>query len=153
METFEALLERNKHEHSNGEVHTIGEQDLRSSVDEYLRNEAKLEMNLEAFFEWKVREWNDLRESKNKSDRESWLERKNDYLFTKNKYNKCIAAAKEDWMLSKDGVVNGLCYNPKRCQYEATIKYMDENNVQKEAEMMVEYAWIVNEYGAVLQIN
>ena len=27
---------------------------------------------------------------------------------------------------------------------------MDENNVQKEAEMMVSYAWIVKEYGAVL---
>ena len=119
-------------------------------MDEYLQNEANQEMNLEAFFDWKKKESKTLRETKNESDKKSWLERKKNYLHIKNKYNKCIAAAKEYWILSKDGVVNGLCYNPKKCQYEATIKYMDENNMQKEAEMMVSYAWIVKEYGAVL---
>ena len=78
------------------------------------------------------------------------MRRQSEHVQIKNKYNKCIATAKEDWILSKDGVVNRLCYNPKRCEYEATIKYMDENNVQKEAEMMVSYAWIVKEYGVVL---
>ena len=71
-------------------------------------------MNLEAFFEWKEKESKSLRETKKKSDKKSWLERKNNYLHIKNKYNKCITAAKEDWILSKDGVVNGLCYNPKK---------------------------------------
>ena len=36
VETFKALLEKNKHQNLIHEVHTIGEQDLQSSVDEYL---------------------------------------------------------------------------------------------------------------------
>ena len=83
VETFKALLEKNKHQNLNCEVHTIGEQDLQSSVDEYLRNEANLEMNLEAFFEWKEKESKSLRETENESDKKSWLKRKNNYLHIK----------------------------------------------------------------------
>ena len=150
VETFEAILNRNKHQNSNDVSHTIGELDLRQSVDNYLRNEAKLDMNLEQYFNQKANISMSLSESKKTCDKKRWLDRQSKFLLMKKKYNACIAAAKEDWILSKDGVVNGLCYNPRRCEYVASVKYMDENNVQKESEMRVPFAWVVDEYGPVL---
>ena len=150
VETFGALLEQNKHQKGSQKVHTIREQDIQSNVDEYLLKESKLEMNLEQYLKWKKNEAKILKETAKDPDKKTWLERTRLYLLKKEKYTKCIAAAKEDWILSTDGVVNGLCYNPKRCEFEATVKYLDENKVQKEAETMVEHAWVINECGAAL---
>jgi hypothetical protein len=36
------------------------------------------------------------------------------YLFLKDKYEPVIKAAKEEWMLSTDGVVRGLHYDPDK---------------------------------------
>ena len=131
----------------------IGEQDIQSRVDEYLFIEAKLEMNLEEYLNWKQNAKMILKETARDPDRKRWLERWRHYLLEKEKYNRCITAAKEDWILSKDGVVNGLCYNPRRCEFKATIKYLDEHQVQKEAEMMVSYARVVEEYVHLLQTS
>ena len=56
VESFEALLEQNKHQEGSRKVHMIGEQDIRKSVDEYLCNDAKLQMNLEQYLKWKKME-------------------------------------------------------------------------------------------------
>ena len=90
-----------------------------------------------------------LSETKNDTDKNTWLERQRQYLLKK-EIQLMHCHSKRRLILSKNDVVNGLCYNPKRCEFEATVKYLDENKVQKEAEIMVFYAWVVKEYGALL---
>ena len=131
VETLESLLEQNKHQKASQKVHTIGKQDIQSSVDEYLLKEAKLEMNLEQYLNWKQNAKRILNETAKDPDRKTWLERQRLYLLKKEKYNRCIMVAKEDLILSKDGVVNGLCYNPRRCEFEATVKYLDEHKFRR----------------------
>ena len=147
IETFCALLKKNKQSPRGRKAITLGAQDIQSSVDEYLCTEAKLDMNLEQYLEWKRNEEKSLKETASDPDKGTWLERTRIYNIRKTKYNKCIAAAKEDWILSKDGVVNGLSYNPRTCEFEASVQYLDENKMQKEAEMMVEPEWVIDEYG------
>ena len=115
IDTFGALLEKNKQSPRGRKAITLGAQDIRSSVDEYLCTEAKLDMNLEQYLEWKRNEKKSLKETASDPDKETWLERTRIYNIRKMKYNKCIAAAKEDWILSKDGV---LCM----ANYHATCK-------------------------------
>ena len=75
VETLESLLEQNKHQKASQKVHMIGEQDIQSRVDEYLFIEAKLEMNLEEYLNWKQNAKMILKETARDPDRKRWLER------------------------------------------------------------------------------
>ena len=52
--------------------------------------------------------------------------------FTKDKYNKVIKLAKEEWLLSNDGVVTALRYNKEDNQFVAKVQYKDGTDVKSE---------------------
>ena len=68
------------------------------------------------------------------------------FQFKNEKYEKVIKLAKEEWLLSTDGVVKALCYNAKDKQFVAKVNYKKRTKVI-EQEMTVTHDWVIDTYG------
>ena len=55
-----------------------------------------------------------------------------DAHFKSEKYKKAIEYAKEDWLLSTNGVVKALHYKLQSKQFVAKVEYKKENKTMKE---------------------
>jgi hypothetical protein len=85
---------------------THTESDLIKHVGNYLKA-VGLPMTMKQYHNWCDRErvWaTKVADKKQKAIISSRIQ------FTKDKYNKIIKLAKEEWLLSNDGVVKALCY-------------------------------------------
>ena len=69
-----------------------------------------------------------------------------DSQFKKAKYAKVIALAKEDWLLSTDGVVKALRYKKEDKQFVAKVHYKKGKRVMDE-QIAVSDDWVIDTYG------
>jgi hypothetical protein len=69
-----------------------------------------------------------------------------EFYQNKEKYKKVIQLAKEEWMLSTDGVVKALCFNAKEKQFMAKVHYKEGTKV-KELEIAPSDDWVFDTYG------
>jgi hypothetical protein len=96
-------------------VHT--EEDLLQHMDNFL-NCVGLQMTTNQFYEWKNQVEQSLRRDMDKKKRKRVMK---DFQFKTKKYEKVIELAKDDWLVSTDGVVNALHCNPKQKQFVAKV--------------------------------
>jgi hypothetical protein len=66
---------------------------------------------------------------------------------TKDKFERAIRIAKEEWLLSTDGVVKGLRYDAVDKKFVAKLHYQERGNVVKEETMTVSDDWVFDTYG------
>ena len=67
-------------------------------------------------------------------------------IFEKDKYNKIIKLAKEEWLLSTDGVVKALHYNKEDNQFVAKVQYKQGTDVKSET-IRVSDDWVIDTFG------
>jgi hypothetical protein len=70
-------------------------------------------------------------------------------LSKKQKYEKVIQLAKEEWLLSTDGVVKELRYDAKHDIFVARVHYRRGTNIVQE-KMIVPDDWVIDTYGKEL---
>jgi hypothetical protein len=125
-----------------GPTHT--ESDLVKHVDNYLKA-VGLPMSTKQFYKCIERE----RMRASKEDKKQRAIICADSQFNKEKYKKIIELAKEDWLLSTDGVVKALRYNKKDKQFVAKVHYKKGSEVTEE-KIKVSDDWVIDTYGKEL---
>jgi hypothetical protein len=68
------------------------------------------------------------------------------FKFKKEKYKTVMELAKEDWLLSTDGVVKALRYNTAKKQFVAKVHYQKGTKELKE-HIPVSDDWVIDTYG------
>jgi hypothetical protein len=115
---FEDLLQsKERAKAQSGPTHT--ESDLIKHVDNYLKA-LKMPLSTKQFYKWIERGRVVLR---TKGDKKKKAMICANSQFNKNKYKKIIELAKEDWLLSTDGVVKALRYDKQVKQFVAKVHY------------------------------
>jgi hypothetical protein len=74
------------------------------------------------------------------------LKKFHDFLTKNYKYETVIRMAKEEWILSTDGVVCGLRYKGQEKRFVAQVKYTKEKKLTM-IEMFVMDDWVIDTYG------
>jgi hypothetical protein len=136
-----------------GPKHTDSE--LSKFVDNYLKLHG-LKMTLKQYFNWREKceqyarmkpvhkkQWN----SEEKNKRGQFMAQ---FAFKKEKYENVIKLAKEEWLLSTDGVVKALRYKAKHKQFVAKVHYRKGTSMVREQEMTVTDDWVIDTYGKEL---
>jgi hypothetical protein len=77
------------------------------------------------------------------------LENRKLFYARKDAYETVMKIAKEEWLLSTDGVVKALRYDAKQKQFVAKVSYQQEKKV-KEAHMILDDDWVIDAYGKEL---
>lgn len=68
------------------------------------------------------------------------------FLKKNQKYEIMIKVAKEEWLLTNDGVVNGLRYKAKDKAFVARVQYTKSARLVRD-EMIVTDDWVIDTYG------
>ena len=136
---FEDLLQsKERAKAQSGHTHT--ESDLIKHVDNYLKA-VKMPLSTKQFYESIERER--VRTKGDKKKRAIIFAKSQ---FNKDKYKKIIELAKEDWLLSTDGVVKALRYDKQVKQFVAKVHYKKGNDIKKE-HITVSDDWVFDTYG------
>ena len=106
-------------------------------VDNFLKA-AGMPMTMKQYYEWieEVEECANMSSvhqgGQNKKDKKKGANIIADSWFMKEKYKKVIELAKEDWLLSTDGMVKALRYDKQVKQFVAKVQYKKGSEVAKE---------------------
>jgi hypothetical protein len=85
------------------------------------------------------KQWN---EGEKRDRQEKFL----DFLKKNQKYKTVIKMAKDEWMLSTDGIINGLRYKGLEKRFVALVSYTKDTKVRR-LEMAVTDDWVMDTYG------
>ena len=135
-----------------GPKHTASE--LVKFVDNYLKLHS-LDMTMKEYLKWRKEGHQYARKKpvhKKQWNKAEINERKMimaKFAFKNEKYEKVIKLAKEEWLLSTDGVVKALRYKAKDKQFVAAVHYK-KGTMVKEQEMTVTDNWVIDTYGKEL---
>jgi hypothetical protein len=126
-------------------MHTATE--LAKFVDKFLK-EHGLGMTQREFYNWEKKSYDYV----NKMPSSFWEDKSqkarcyNQYQEKKQKYERVMKLAKEEWLLSTDGVVKALRYRAKDKQFVARVHYKEWSNVVEE-HLNVSDDWVIDMYG------
>jgi hypothetical protein len=121
-------------------MHT--EEDLLQHVDNFLKKQG-LKMTTKQYYEWKKNVEQYARHDTNKKKKYRILA---DSQFKTKKYQRVIEFAKEDWLVSTDGVIKALRYDPNKIQFVAKVQYKKQAKVMTE-QIAVTDDWVIDTYG------
>jgi hypothetical protein len=138
---FEDILRSEERAHAEA-VHAHTEKDLLQHVDNYLKA-VGLKMTTKEFDKWTKTVDNYARSQNKKTDR---LKVYADTHFMSEKYKKAMEYAKEDWLLSTNGVVKALHYKLQSKEFVARVEYKKENKTMK-GKIAVSDDWVIDTYG------
>jgi hypothetical protein len=130
-------------------THTI--KDLINFTNRFFK-ESGLEMTVRQFYEWRNKcqqsaRKQSLRKQKcNKAEREKRAQMMSLFNFTKQKYEKVMKLAKEEWVLCTDGVVNALRYSRTANHFVARFRYKNGGQCI-EQQLSVTDDWVMDTYG------
>jgi hypothetical protein len=114
-------------------------------VDNFLKA-VGMPMTTKQYYKWLERERVRLTKQVDKKKKAiMW----SDYECNKDKYNKIILLAKEDWLLSTDGVVEALRYRENKKHFVAKVHYKKGSKVI-EQNIRVSDDWVIDTYGKEL---
>ena len=148
---FEDLLQSEKMEKSASTApkHTASE--LVKFVDNFLK-EHGLDMSMKEYLKWRKEGQLYARKkpgnNKHRNRAEMFERRKKFVEFAMNneKYAKIIQLAKEEWLLSTDGVVKALHYKAKEKEFVVAVHYR-KGTMVKAHQMTVTDDWVIDTYG------
>jgi hypothetical protein len=145
---FADLLQKDKLA-TQAPTHTATE--LVKFVDNFLK-EHGLNMSTKEYAKWR-RQFQQQRRQKpsnkkqwNKEEREERAKKYSEFLMQDERYAKVIQLAKEEWLLSTDGVVKALRYNAKEKEFVASVHYK-KGSIVKAHEIKVTDDWVIDTYG------
>ena len=140
---FQDLFQFQRKETSRAQsIRTPTESDLIKHVDNYLKA-VGMTMTVKQYNRWCDREKLRALKIADKKEKRQLASR---FLFTKEKYNKVIKLAKEEWLLSNDGVVTALRYNKEENQFVAKVQFQQETDVKSE-KIRVSDDWVIDTFG------
>jgi hypothetical protein len=133
---------------STATIHT--ENELLIYTDDFLKNAGINDMTMQQYSEW-IKQEKLLKENCNQGTKEEKIQSElelHNFYEKKQRYKKVIELAKEEWMLSTDGVVKALRYNGKEKHFVAKVHYQAlKGNIVKELEIIVSDDWVFDTYG------
>jgi hypothetical protein len=126
--------------------------DLIKFVDKFLEQH-HLTMTTEQFYKWRdecIKATRTKAVDKKTGNREAARKEKNiqleQFTLKRKRYEALIKLAKEEWLLSTDGVVKALRYNAKEKQFVAKVSYQ-KGKATKEEIMILADDWVIDVYG------
>jgi hypothetical protein len=133
-----------------GPAHTVN--DLIKYTDQFFKN-VGVNMTMKQFALFQRKEKHLLEKKKlaykkpgNITEKQRSTAALQEFYQNKDKYKKVIQLAKEEWMLSTDGVVKALRFNAKEKQFMAKVHYKEGTKV-KELEIATSDDWVFDTYG------
>jgi hypothetical protein len=130
------------------------ESDLIKFVDNFSKVYG-LQMTMRQYFKWLqgvqqfAREKPVNRKEWSKEEKKKRAKKLDDSLFMSEKYKKVFELAKEEWLLSTDGVVKALRYKTKEKLFVAKVVYEKGGKLTEEC-MTVSDDWVIDTYGKEL---
>jgi hypothetical protein len=124
--------------------------DLIKFADNFLKSHKM--MNTHQLAKWRDRrkEFQQMTPEKNKHWTPEERKKRNEKLaqmhHENEKYKKMLCMAREEWMLTTDGIVHALSYNPKEKIFVAKVRYTKGEDVKNET-MNVTDDWVLDTYG------
>jgi hypothetical protein len=126
--------------------------DLINFVDNFLKQHG-LTMSTKQFYKWRaecIKATRTKAVDKKMGNREE-ARKKNciqleKFHLNRKRYEMIIKLAKEEWLLSTDGVVKALHYNAKEQQFVAKVCYL-KGKATKEEIMILADDWVIDVYG------
>ena len=130
--------------------------DLVNFVDKCLKRNG-LPKSSKEFSDWKDECMHRTRRKPQKGTRRKLVDKKMGmrdlekrlFYAQKDAYETVMKIAKEEWLLSTDGVVKALRYDAKQKQFVAKVSYQKEKTV-KEQHMILADDWVIDTYGKEL---
>jgi hypothetical protein len=119
-------------------------------VDNFFKNNTDFEMTMQQFYKW-MQEMKQEEKTKpaHKEEKKQWVKKMSNYYYTKKKYETVIELAKQEWLLSTDGIVKALRYRAKDKQFVAKVHYK-KGTKAIEDHMTVSLDWVIDTYGKEL---
>jgi hypothetical protein len=128
------------------------EEELITFTDNYLQSKGMMKTG--DYYKWKRKIYQDiLRKTVHEKnlDKEEKQKREQDVkeFYERNyRYKRTMEAAKNEWLLSTDGVVNALRYDIKEKQFTAQIRYRKKKSTTIiEEKIKVTNDWVIDTYG------
>ena len=124
--------------------------DLVKFVDKFLQ-EQNMSMTLKGFCDWRdqSREFLNNHPCTSLRDKKIKAELSLKFMHKREKYDMLIKLAKQEWMLSTDGVVKALRYRAKDKQFVAQVHYKKGTRLLEE-KLTVSDDWVIDMYGKEL---
>jgi len=121
--------------------------DLVKFVDKFLQ-EQNMSMTLKGFCDWrdKSKEFINNHPCTSLRDKKMKNELSLKFMHKREKYDMLIKLAKQEWMLSTDGVVKALRYRAKDKQFVAQVHYKKGTRLLEE-KLTVSDDWVIDTYG------
>ena len=117
-------------------------------MDNYLKV-VGLPMTTKQYYRWRGEIGDAARRAANKGEKKKRADIIGNAHILEEKYKKVMEFAKEDWILSTDGVVKALRYWKKKDQFVAKVHYKKGTEVMEE-QIPVEDDWVIDTYGKEL---
>jgi hypothetical protein len=146
----DVLSQQDDSNSSAGRGLNLNANDLVKFVDKFLQ-EQNLPMTLKRFYKWckKTRHFLNNHPCTSLRDKEKRYDLFHEFTHKRKKYETVIKLAKEEWMLSTDGVVKALRYRAKDKQFVAQVHYKEGTRLVEE-KITVSDDWVIDTYGKEL---
>ena len=144
---FKDLFQNNDWASSRATVPIHRTSELRKYTNNFMQQQFDYDMTIEQYETWKVKM---EKQQKKHASKKAKCEMAKTAYAMKVKYEKAIRLAKQEWLLSTDGVVNGLRYDAVDKKFVAKLHYRGKEDVVKEETMAVSDDWVFDTYGIEL---